>query len=137
MISVGILLHTKIGFWVLFGSVDPNGHNPKIQPNCSYTSHMDTNLSQKITSSILLMVQKSCTTWDVPNHGFRLRFLENKCCHRSLAELSAAEQLIEDAPDVLAEIAPDDLPGWEVGGGAAEASRDLAQELWPQTAPGR
>lgn len=85
-----------------------------------------------------------------PSEGLRIRCLEKKCCHRSAAELSAAEILIADcagqAPDVRSEITPDDLEepedtfeeeGGEAFGGGAEASRDLVQELWPHAAPRR
>lgn len=85
-----------------------------------------------------------------PSEGLRVRCLEKKCCHRSASELSAAEQLIADsvgqAPDVRAEITPDDLEepedtfeeeAGEVLGGGAEATRDLVQELWPHAAPRR
>ena len=85
-----------------------------------------------------------------PSEGLRIRCLEKKCCHRSAAELSAAEILIADcagqAPDVRSEITPDDLEepedtfeeeAGEAFGGGAEASRDLVQELWPHAAPRR
>ncbi len=85
-----------------------------------------------------------------PSEGLRLRCLQKKCPHRSAAELTAAEQLLEASmghpPDVRSEITPDDLEEaedtfeeetGEVVGGGPEASRDLVQELWPHAAPRR
>lgn len=60
------------------------------------------------------MVQKSRTTSNVQNHEIRRGCGSDSWRRNAVTEakqnFQQAEQLIEDAPDVLAEIAPDDLP---------------------------